>query len=239
MSVTPQGDHYPMPADCPPGLATRVTRVSGYADGGDVSGLIGWAVNIGAQGAVETLEDWAWLPVDQRVTVAKKRGHQLRATSASTGSKVHRIIDRVIKGEAAKWEVDLYPGHMEALRKFLDVWSPIFIASERTVYGTNDGEHFWAGTADLMALVDDVPCVIDWKTGSPHTAYTAQMGGYIEAQHWSEGDQLNPLNLEGAILVYLRADGTFVADRQDPVHARAMWQACWNLHLTSTNQKEA
>lgn len=248
MSRTPVGDFYRMPGS-DDAYAVRVTRVSSYADGGDVGGLIGWAVNIGAQGAVETVEDWA-LETDkaQQLVIAKKKGHQLRSGAAAKGTKVHNVLPRAIQGKASTLECKLAgEGYILAALRYIADHELTYIDTERTVYGNtmlkssnrpgSPGQQvWWAGTMDFLASDPKGQVhIVDWKTGSPHLAYTAQMGGYVMARQWCQDDDSTHLletpRADKATVVYLRDDATY---SDQPVRldvATDLWLACLTLHL--------
>lgn len=242
---TPHGDHYLLP-HCE-GTAVRVTRVAAYADGSNVNGLIGWAVNQGAQGAVETVQDWGLLPtVEARYETAKKRGHQLRATARDQGSLVHRTIDLMLQGIALPWQVDAGGPHIHSFVRFMAECQPEIIDRERTLFGTYDGETWWGGTTDVLAKWENGRAYIDWKTTKerrpPSPAYIAQLGGYLEARHWSESDDDMALRpspyVDHAVLVQLTPTDYFVTDI-DTDHAKELWRACWHLHQTVTEKENA
>lgn len=230
MSVTPQGDRYPHPWG---GWADRVTRVASLVDGGDINGLIGWAVNQGAMGAIETISEWALLPsIYEQYEVAKKRGHELRRNAGTKGTKTHQIIAKVIDGSAQPWQLELVPlGLMEAFHRFLTDVEPLALDAERTVYGTFDSKYWFAGTIDLVCRINKTLTYIDWKTGSRHLAYTAQLGGYGSCAFWSNDgtellDQIQPQQL---LAVYLNESGTYVVENIDLDYAKTLWIKSWDL----------
>lgn len=239
MAVTPLGDVYPHPYG---GFADRVTRVAQLVDSGDINGLIGWAVNQGALGAVETVSDWGLLPnVYEQVELAKKRGHELRRNAGTRGTKVHQIIAKVIDGSAQAWQLELVPiGLMEAFQRFLSDVEPLALDAERTVYGTTNGDYWWAGTVDLVCRINKVLTYIDWKTGSRHLAYTAQLGGYGSCHSWSPDgaelfDQIQP---EQLLTVYLNENGTYLVENIDVPYAEKLWLKTWDLFRVIKEKEE-
>jgi len=216
-----------------PITAARISTISSLVNEGS-DGLVGWAVNIGAQGALETVSDWLPLPSESRLVLAKKRGHVLRSQAAKRGTEVHQLIQHVLHGTITQWERDRQPGYLSAFTNWMTDRQPIIHGCETSVAGTQDGDRFYAGTIDLPCTIQGRSTIVDWKTGKTMSdAYRAQLGGYSLCT-WTVDDNDLPTPVDAdhdhAMCVFLGDDGSYTEVEVDLEHGRALFLAAWNLY---------
>ena len=109
-----------------------------------------------------------WLiMMEQRIGREKAHSKEL-AKAGEIGSQVHALIEWTLKA-SMMYEAGPSPRISDKAQWAFMAWQdwrksvnlkPLLI--EQVVYST---KHKYAGTLDLFALVNDVPTVIDWKTG--------------------------------------------------------------------------
>jgi len=132
---------------------------------------------------IEAMGDTAWLKTASRVF------QEVWNASATRGSQVHAIAERLVWGEPVPdedpdglpWPDDVRRMG-EQVARFMDTWDVDPILVERPVF--HEG-HGWAGRPDLVAdLKDRARWLIDYKSGTgvyPETAL--QVGAYGQATH--------------------------------------------------------
>jgi hypothetical protein len=218
------------PADVPTGVTMypSVTNVlSVYSDGGD--GLLYWA---GEQAIRAMYADGFPADVDRAVELHRGAFRKARDKRAEAGTRAHTLA------EALASDMPLPSGISEEDEQYADAfmqfWSdlqPEPIHTEVTVYG--DG---YAGTADLIASIGDVPTVVDYKTrGKPEKSPKVydktrmQLAGLADAMDLAvptdDGWAVEPLHVGAAMAVILYPDGTYHAETVDELWR---WQGAFN-----------
>jgi hypothetical protein len=126
-------------------------------------------------------------------TWMKDVGHNadfIMRKAADEGTQVHNAIERLIDGEEVNWMDDYGNANFnltvwEMILKFGEFWKtykPIPIATENFLYSDT---YEYAGTADLVCMIDNERWLIDFKTSnSLHTSYDLQVAAYAKA--WEE-----------------------------------------------------
>lgn len=109
--------------------------------------LVGWAGNITAGYAVDHWDELAELPPSQRLKRLERARFEDRDAAANRGTAVHRLAERLVKGEQVEVPPEL-AGHVESYVRFLDEWDVEPIEVEFVVVSYRYG---WAGTGDLIA----------------------------------------------------------------------------------------
>lgn len=218
------------PAYVPTGVTMypSVTNVlSVYSDGGD--GLLYWA---GEQAIRAMYADGFPADVDRAVELHRGAFRKARDKRAEAGTRAHTLA------EALASDMPLPSGISEEDEQYADAfmqfWSdlqPEPIHTEVTVYG--DG---YAGTADLIASIGDVPTVVDYKTrGKPEKSPKVydktrmQLAGLADAMDLAvptdEGWAVEPLHVGAAMAVILYPDGTYHAETVDELWR---WQGAFH-----------
>lgn len=136
-----------------------------------------------------------------------------RDKAADTGSLVHVLVEKIMRGHEITVEPDLIP-YAIAFRRFLDERKPSVISVEHSVCNLEDG---WGGTFDLYAELDGVKTLLDAKTwkrrpepGSDMYAETAlQLAAYGHADFTGIAEdpkRYSPPRPEAYAVLHLRPD---------------------------------
>lgn len=123
----------------------------------------------------------------------KDVGHNadiIASKAANEGTQVHTAIDRFLNGEEITW-IDEYGKAnynldvWKMILKFADFWNthkPELISTEYHVFSD---VHEYAGTADLIVMINGKRWLLDIKTSnSLHSSYGLQLSAYAIA--WNE-----------------------------------------------------
>ena len=176
-------------------------------DGMPKPALINWAGETTAAYAVDHWAELEQMGVATRYkTILNARWNTTR-TASIRGTAIHQAAEAIGKGEPYAIPADS-TAQVEAYRRFLDDWRVEPIAIERVVGHTTFG---YAGTFDILALVNGEPYLLDIKTNAsgvfPETAL--QLAAYLHAD-WSEHeDTLKRLGGARTGVVWLRPDGGY------------------------------
>jgi hypothetical protein len=154
-------------------------------------------------------DDWT---EDDAVRWALWAKDAARDTSANIGSGVHHLADmalRASESDPKAWKVsdDTQP-YLDAFRAFTDRYSrSSFVSSEKMVWSLNG----YAGTYDLLMMIDQELWLLDLKTGAriDYPEYALQLAAY----RWADSIIIegNPLkyempNVERTGILHLRPD---------------------------------
>ena len=174
-----------------------------------------WAARSVAEFAFDHAEAWASLPREAAIDLLKRAPYRTTSGRAGAGSAVHRAIDAHIKQIPCEDLTGQERGLYDAALAFLRERQPEMLRSEVTVYSRR---HLYAGTADLLARIDGVPTMIDFKTGKAvYADYGIQLASSAFADFAADGDLEVPLDELGpfrtGLIVRLGGDGRFEAVR--------------------------
>jgi hypothetical protein len=225
--------------DIPDGVTMlpSVTNVlSVYSDGGD--GLLYWA---GEQAIRSMYRDGFPADADRAVELHRGAFRQARDKRADAGTRAHTLAEVLTSDLPLPSTIsDEDEQFADAFMAFWSEFQPEPVYTEATVYA-----EAWAGTADLIAHVDNTLTVIDYKTrGKPektpkvYDKTRLQLAGLASASFVAElHDGLwevvaLPL-IRQTMAVILYPDGTFHAEVQTGLSrwmagfegAHALWMA--------------
>lgn len=187
---------------------------------------------------------------DDDVFVHWARGEHDRVwrAKAERGTRVHDVAERWARGE----EVDVLDednGFVDALESFHFQYRPRFIMAERIVLNRQLG---YGGRFDAIAELSgngiEGRFMLDWKTGGQYPMNVAmQFAGYLEGDlaTFDEAGNLRAAHewevlpeLDGALTVYLREDGTVrvsqAFERIDHAAAFRAFRSALELHKATT-----
>jgi RecB family exonuclease len=116
------------------------------------------------------------------------------------GTAVHKIVEAYIKYDDDACDV-LLEGYLDAYKKAKREIGFEVIESEILVHSIR---YWYAGTLDLIAVVDGELAVIDIKSGSDVPAYALQTAAYAEAYF-----EQNAMPITKRYGLYLAQDGTY------------------------------
>lgn len=166
-----------------------VPGVTGICDVINKPALVGWAAkqcglfiekNLKPGKALDEIQ------IKQLVGDMKREYRRVAGEAADIGTLVHSWVEKHIKAQLKLGEPPEMPVNEQAQRSieaFTDweVWHHVqYRASEVKVYSR---KYKYAGTVDIDAVIDGVPCIADLKTGNgiwPEMAL--QLAGYQQAR---------------------------------------------------------
>jgi hypothetical protein len=149
------------------------------------------------------------VPRDRMVADLKDVPWRERDAAANRGTEVHKLAERLVKGEAVEVPGAL-SGYVDSYVKFLDEWQPKPVLVEATVANLR---WKYAGQLDLVAdLPNGERAVMDLKTSKgvyPETSL--QCAAYRHAEIYLDDNdtekRLSDLAINAAYVVHVRADG--------------------------------
>lgn len=152
---------------------------------------------------VDGLEIPSVSAIMEPLSKAKYRGISAKTLerAAEKGTSVHNGIENFIKFGIE----DVPEEHQGYFNAFLDWWkqyNPIVVASEVRVYNAALG---YAGTADLIAFIEDELAVVDFK--STYTVSEMTCGVQLEA--YARALQSMGVAVEAKRILHLQKEGRF------------------------------
>jgi len=192
-----------------------VTNVlSVYSDGGD--GLLYWA---GEQAIRAMYQDGFPAEVDRAVELHRGAFRKARDQRAEAGTRAHTLAEVLTSDLPLPSTIsEQDEQYADAFMQFWSDVQPEPMYTETTVYG--DG---FAGTADLIAMVNEIPTVIDYKTrgkpeksGKVYDKTRMQLAGLSDALDVAVpvngGWIVEPISVSQGMAVILYPDGTYYAE---------------------------
>lgn len=184
------------------------------SDGFPKPALISWAARCVAEQVADMHpDDLAVLRSMGRgamVGALRNAPTQKRDNAAVRGTKVHKLAERVINGEAVDVPLELV-AHVEQVVRFLDEWQVRPLLVENVIGSYRFG---YAGTFDLIASLPDGRRVLfDYKTGDSGIwpDHALQLAAYAHADAYVAADgtetPMAEVHLDEAKAVWIRADG--------------------------------
>jgi hypothetical protein len=148
-------------------------------------GLVYWAAKEAANYVRRTLAPGKGLDEIARQELcsgAEKAHRNIADKAASIGTLAHQACETFAKTGKAERPVNEQAGRaFDEFLKWFETHNVKVHASERKVFSR---KHRYAGTLDLLCLVDDVPCTVDLKTSSGiYDDYAMQLAAYSKAVH--------------------------------------------------------
>lgn len=174
--------------------------------------LVNWAATLVAEAAVDQRDEWESKTPFQAVEWLRRRPNERRDSLSVRGVQIHSHAQRLMAGE----DVDVpeeHIGHVDACIAFLEDFQVEYQYSEVNVFHVGVRKQapaiYYAGTADLIALIDNVTWLLDFKTGKGVYGDTAlQLAAYRYADFMVyNGNDVPMADIERTGVVHLRADG--------------------------------
>ena len=188
-----------------------VTTVLGTLGKGD--GIVQWAANLAADLAIKIGRTSPIYPHDRDAMRFSWR--DARDSAAALGDAVHGHAEWLMAHQG-EFVVDDYlkaiddkkvRNRVKQFIKWLDTYEVVPIYIEATVYNLTVG---YAGSCDLMALVDGIPTLVDYKTSkSIRGSVALQCVAYARGEFilTDDGEVLDLPDFERAAVLHIRDRG--------------------------------
>jgi len=183
----------------------RVTSTCGIPD----KHLDLWAAGMAAKTAVSE-QGWRSLPEEEAIKYLKTAHERDRDAKAARGTRVHGYIEAVMYGTEPEGELE------EQDVSYLEAADQLFFDHEITVLNAEllcvSEAHEYAGTMDLLCVLDGKRLLLDWKTSARiHDSYSWQLAAYLSADYVIDATgktyPMADLQVQGAGAVHLFPGG--------------------------------
>lgn len=187
--------------------------------------LVNWAAREVARFAADHLEVLNAIDdSDARFDLLKSAHERHRDKAAVRGTDVHAIAEKLLHGEAVDIPEHL-TGYVDGYVRFLDLWQPTPIITERPC-ASRAG--WYAGTADaFVTLPSGERLLMDWKTSkSVYGEVALQLAAYQHSEFYlaEDGTEQPTPEVDGLAVVHVTPTGTDVYRIADPDAAWKQWQ---------------
>lgn len=205
--------------------------------------LVGWAARKAANLAIEMEQKYPGAMLSRPESAARylsTEHDRLRETAADLGTRVHYACELLANGAE-----DIPSGLLsEEELPYLDAWkqwradfSPKFLRTEMTVFGTTRDNLGYAGTTDFLCEINGINVIGDIKTtrSGLHDDVAYQLSAVAHAEaSTSDGMSLDPLpQIDAAYALHLSPKGYKFAPVVIDGEPWDMFQAqrvVWDLH---------
>ncbi len=154
------------------------------------------------------------------IKMARNASERAWGPKRDRGTEVHRVLERIAKGEdVGSWDNLSIGGYLDSAKAFFEDFKPTFRMIELTVF--ND-LHEYAGTLDFTCTFDKAPylglILGDFKTGDSGVwpDYALQLAAYAHADYGITDDgeiiDLADHRPDKGLLVHLGPDGYTVTE---------------------------
>lgn len=143
-----------------------VPSVTTILDVLDKPALTRWAANQVAAFAINNKSSWIDLPDDAANDLLKNSPWRTRDKAAATGTDAHWVLEQLAGGNVPDPKFTPPGIPPEVIAGIADFWltfNPQVVAAEQTIWNATVA---YAGSFDLIAVIDGKTTLIDLKTGS-------------------------------------------------------------------------
>jgi hypothetical protein len=210
-----------------------VTAMTGMIDNGKSNALTGWAAKVVAEYARTQLKPGVALDEMEIVRLLvdmKKAPKQFKDDAASLGTLVHEWIEKYIlyRIDLANGERSVKPkipvnsvvkGAVAGFLKWEEEHKVEYVFAERKVVSI---QHWYAGTLDILAVVNGRLCILDIKTSNGvRDEYFIQTAGYalaLEEEYAEDKEFKADGGIEGRVILHVDKSNGVVTpyDADDP-----------------------
>ncbi len=179
-------------------------------------GLIKWAGNFVAEGAVRDFEHWGGMDDEEAIQYLSGLPDRRRNSSANLGSSIHAAVDAVANNRELKPISPQAQGYVNGFMQFVQERRPKFLLTEVAVFNRT---HRYAGTLDIVARIGRTNWVIDTKTGARvYPEVALQLSAYANAEFAGREGGIEtelPVIGKGAVLHLTPGGYEFIPTRID------------------------
>jgi hypothetical protein len=168
--------------------------------------LVNWAARTAAELAVDKWDELALMTPSARLTAISKGPEASRNAAGVQGTRVHALAERLVAGQEVPVP-DQLAGYVDACVRFLDDFDVQPILNETSVFSR---KWQYAGTLDLIAVIDGKTWLLDWKTNKsgPFGDTAFQLAAYRHAEFTlDDGEETALPEVAECGVVWLRQDG--------------------------------
>ena len=140
--------------------------------------------------------------------------------AADRGMTIHEAVENYLLFGVEDIPQE-YEGYFQGFKKWIDERQPIVLATEHRLY------HkflMYAGTADLLCLIDGIPTVVDYKTTS--TLYP--MLTRVQTEAYMQALNSHGMDFRRKIIVQGKKDGTFHEEEHSAIDGES-WKVFTEL----------
>lgn len=114
---------------------------------------------------------WHW-----KMKLGKEESDRIGNEAAEKGTRVHRRLEQILQGREFKTTPKELKPYIDAFNNWVEEYQPNILFTERFVSSNKYG---YAGTVDLICIIDGEPWVIDFKTSKAiYDEYGLQVRAY-------------------------------------------------------------
>lgn len=175
--------------------------------------LVEWAAKTTATYAVNEWDRLATLGVVDRYEAMRGARWEVLRAAGLRGTDIHGLAHAVVTGEDVNVP-DEYVGPVEALANLMDKTGMNPVMREAPVVHV---DHRWAGTLDVVALIDGQVWLLDYKTGKGlYEKDALQVSAYANATHYLDaGALLDFPRIERVGLIHVTSDSATLHEVTD------------------------
>lgn len=226
-NVKGKGRHYRDPRSGD--LVPSVTNVIGILD---KPAIPRWSARVVAETAWSMRASLHELGEDEAIDLLKGSPWRKSNRAATRGTSVHDLLERRTRGEEGFELIGEAAAYADGVDAFLADHDVVPWHTEVTMFG--DG---YAGTADLIGLLDGIPVLLDYKTGKngPYDEVALQITALRQCPILVvDGEIREAPILDDGVAVLIKPGGKYVIKRvADPEGAHAAFRAlldAWHWH---------
>jgi ATP-dependent exoDNAse (exonuclease V) beta subunit len=130
--------------------------------------------------------------------------------AGARGTRVHEAIESILLEDGVKYKLKGdEPKLVEQFNKWMEEYKPQIEQTEGTLYSKN---HEFAGTTDLIAIIDKRRVLIDFKTSTRvQKVYGLQLAAYKKAY-----EEMTGLEIDDCYVLHLREKGYTFKKMDEP-----------------------
>jgi hypothetical protein len=187
-----------------------------------------WGERVVAEAAVDRMDTinriLSTMGRQQAIDALAATPYEQMKTAQIRGTEVHELAENIVHGEPVPASPELYP-YVRGYVEFLERYNVEPLATEARIANRT---HWYAGTFDLLAVIEDRTWLLDLKTSRSVYGETAlQCAAYAEAEICivrSELVEFPPIDAIG--VVHVTEHGTRLHDLGDIKTAHTEFLAC-------------
>ena len=187
---------HPLTGELAPSVTTIISQINKPR-------LVGWSARLAAEYAISEWDSLGELSPYGRKEAIRYAHERERDKASDLGTQVHLAIEHFVNGEPFEHSKEVSP-FMTSFTRFLMEKRPEFLRAETTVWNRTYG---YAGTADIIAVIDGKTYLADWKSGrSLHSEVGLQLSALAHGEFiiTPEGQELEMPHIDAVAAIHIR-----------------------------------